>query len=129
MNSPYSEHIFFVSIFNPPLAAAYADTVSRPSSDIIEQILMILPCPFLIMEGMTATPANRWLQPDELGGPAVFLASDASNGVNGHILYVDGGILAYIESDLRAGKPPLDQRFRQRLCVLCIIQHNNRNNT
>jgi len=42
------------------------------------------------------TPAERWLQPDELGGPAVFLASDASNGVNGHILYVDGGILAYI---------------------------------
>ena len=42
------------------------------------------------------TPAGRWLQPDELGGPAVFLASDASNGVNGHILYVDGGILAYI---------------------------------
>ena len=39
------------------------------------------------------TPANRWLQPDELGGPAVFLASDASNGVNGHILYVDGGRL------------------------------------
>ena len=42
------------------------------------------------------TPANRWLQPEELQGPAVFLASDASNGVNGHILYVDGGILAYI---------------------------------
>ena len=42
------------------------------------------------------TPAGRWLQPDELGGPAVFLASDASNGVNGHVLYVDGGILAYI---------------------------------
>ena len=42
------------------------------------------------------TPANRWLQPEELGGPAVFLASEASNGVNGHILYVDGGILAYI---------------------------------
>ena len=39
------------------------------------------------------TPAGRWLNPDELGGPAVFLASDA---VNGHILYVDGGILAYI---------------------------------
>lgn len=42
------------------------------------------------------TPAGRWLNPDELGGPAVFLASDASNDVNGHILYVDGGILAYI---------------------------------
>ena len=42
------------------------------------------------------TPANRWLQPEELTGPAVFLASEASNGVNGHILYVDGGILDYI---------------------------------
>ena len=42
------------------------------------------------------TPAGRWLNPEELVGPAVFLASDASNAVNGHILYVDGGILAYI---------------------------------
>ena len=42
------------------------------------------------------TPAGRWLGPEELAGPAVFLASDASNAVNGHILYVDGGILAYI---------------------------------
>ena len=42
------------------------------------------------------TPAGRWLDPDELGGPAVFLASKASDAVNGHILYVDGGILAYI---------------------------------
>ena len=42
------------------------------------------------------TPAGRWLQPEELGGPAVFLASHASDAVNGHILYVDGGILAYI---------------------------------
>ncbi len=42
------------------------------------------------------TPAGRWLKPEELAGPAVFLASDASNAVNGHILYVDGGILAYI---------------------------------
>ena len=42
------------------------------------------------------TPAGRWLEPEELVGPAVFLASDASNAVNGHILYVDGGILAYI---------------------------------
>ena len=45
------------------------------------------------------TPAGRWLNPEELGGPAVFLASHASDAVNGHILYVDGGILAYI------GKP------------------------
>ena len=41
------------------------------------------------------TPAARWGDPEDLGGPAVFLASDASNFVNGHILYVDGGILAY----------------------------------
>lgn len=42
------------------------------------------------------TPAARWGVPEDLGGPAVFLASDASNFVNGHVLYVDGGILAYI---------------------------------
>ena len=42
------------------------------------------------------TPAARWGDADDLIGPAVFLASDASNFVNGHILYVDGGILAYI---------------------------------
>ena len=42
------------------------------------------------------TPAARWGKPEELQGPAVFLASDASNFVNGHTLYVDGGILAYI---------------------------------
>ena len=42
------------------------------------------------------TPAGRWGTPEDLMGPAVFLASDASNFVNGHILYVDGGILAYI---------------------------------
>ena len=41
------------------------------------------------------TPAERWGDPEDLGGPAVFRASDASNFVNGHILYVDGGILAY----------------------------------
>ncbi len=40
------------------------------------------------------TPAERWGETDDLIGPAVFLASDASNFVNGHILYVDGGILA-----------------------------------
>ena len=43
-----------------------------------------------------------WGTPEDLMGPAVFLASDASDFVNGHILYVDGGILAYI------GKNPLE---------------------
>ncbi len=42
------------------------------------------------------TPAERWGDTADLQGPAVFLASDASNFVNGHVLYVDGGILAYI---------------------------------
>lgn len=42
------------------------------------------------------TPAARWGTPEDLQGPAVFLASEASNFVNGHVLYVDGGILAYI---------------------------------
>ena len=45
---------------------------------------------------MAKTPAERWGDPEDLAGPAVFLASDASNFVNGHVLYVDGGILAYI---------------------------------
>ena len=42
------------------------------------------------------TPAGRWGEASDLGGPAVFLASEASDFVNGLILYVDGGILAYI---------------------------------
>ena len=42
------------------------------------------------------TPAGRWGEAEDLGGPAVFLASEASDFVNGLILYVDGGILAYI---------------------------------
>lgn len=42
------------------------------------------------------TPAQRWGTPEDLMGPALFLASEASNFVNGQILYVDGGILAYI---------------------------------
>ncbi|MDH8701640.1 gluconate 5-dehydrogenase [Dysgonomonadaceae bacterium PH5-43] len=42
------------------------------------------------------TPAARWGTPEDLKGPAVFLASNASDFINGHILYVDGGILAYI---------------------------------
>jgi gluconate 5-dehydrogenase len=45
------------------------------------------------------TPAGRWGQPEELQGAAIFLASRASDFVNGHVLYVDGGILATL------GKP------------------------
>ena len=45
------------------------------------------------------TPAGRWGKPDDLQGAAVFLASAASDFVNGQIIYVDGGILATI------GKP------------------------
>ncbi len=45
---------------------------------------------------VSRTPAARWGVPDDLGGPAVFLASSASDFVNGLILYVDGGIASYI---------------------------------
>jgi gluconate 5-dehydrogenase len=43
---------------------------------------------------ISRTPAARWGSPDDLQGAAIFLASKASDFVNGHILYVDGGILA-----------------------------------
>jgi len=43
---------------------------------------------------ISRTPAKRWGQPEELQGAAIFLASKASDFVNGHILYVDGGMLA-----------------------------------
>ncbi|MHA7109805.1 gluconate 5-dehydrogenase [Sunxiuqinia elliptica] len=43
---------------------------------------------------MTRTPAGRWGEPQDVGNAALFLASEASNFVNGHVLYVDGGILA-----------------------------------
>lgn len=45
------------------------------------------------------TPAGKWGEPGELAGTAIFLASNASNFVNGIVVYVDGGILATI------GKP------------------------
>ena len=48
---------------------------------------------------ISRTPANRWGDPDDLMGATVFLASRASDFVNGQIIYVDGGILATI------GKP------------------------
>ena len=43
---------------------------------------------------MTRTPAGRWGEPEDVGNAALFLASGASNFVNGQVLYVDGGILA-----------------------------------
>jgi gluconate 5-dehydrogenase len=43
---------------------------------------------------MTRTPAGRWGEPEDVANAALFLASKASDFVNGHILYVDGGILA-----------------------------------
>lgn len=45
------------------------------------------------------TPAARWGDPEDLQGAAIFLSSKASDFVNGHVVYVDGGILATI------GKP------------------------
>ncbi len=59
---------------------------------------------------ISKTPAARWGTPEDLMGPAVFLASDASNFVNGHVLYVDGGILAYI------GKQPGIQLYYRSWC-------------
>ncbi|MBN2684783.1 MAG: gluconate 5-dehydrogenase [Pontiellaceae bacterium] len=43
---------------------------------------------------MMRTPAGRWGEPEDIGNAALFLASKAADFVNGHILYVDGGILA-----------------------------------
>ena len=48
---------------------------------------------------ISRTPAGRWGDPEDLAGAAIFLSSSASDFVNGHVLYVDGGILATI------GKP------------------------
>lgn len=41
-------------------------------------------------------PANRWGDPEELIGAAIFLASKASDYVNGHLLFVDGGLMACV---------------------------------
>ena len=72
-----------IRIINPPSVAAHRliqrYTVPNPDYYKLERM-------------------GKWTggTPEDLVGPAVFLASDASNFVNGHILYVDGGILAYI---------------------------------
>ncbi len=52
---------------------------------------------------MTRTPANRWGEPHELQGTAIYLASEASDFVTGIVIYVDGGILATL------GKTKLEQ--------------------
>ena len=57
---------------------------------------------------VSRTPASRWGDPEDLAGAAVFLASRASDFVNGHILYVDGGILASLG---RARIPPSTYRM------------------
>lgn len=63
-----------------PLRAKQADGSPHPFDNFI----------------ISKTPAARWGNPEDLAGPVVFLASKASDFVNGHVLYVDGGILAYI---------------------------------
>ena len=63
-----------------PLRAKQADGSAHPFDNFI----------------ISKTPAARWGNPEDLAGPVVFLASKASDFVNGHVLYVDGGILAYI---------------------------------
>ena len=45
---------------------------------------------------LAKTPAGRWGEAEDMVGPCVFLASSASDFVNGHILYADGGIQAYL---------------------------------
>ena len=42
------------------------------------------------------TPANRWGQPDELIGSLIFFSSTASDYINGHILFVDGGMVSCV---------------------------------
>jgi gluconate 5-dehydrogenase len=54
---------------------------------------------------ISRTPAGRWGDPEELAGPAVFLASRASDYVNGHILYVDGGMLATLGKPIHEMQP------------------------
>ena len=60
------------------------------------------------------TPAGRWGDPEDMVGPCVFLASHASDFVNGQILYADGGILAYIGKQL--------SKFREHCKAPCVAR-------
>ena len=77
---------------------AYGEGASVPKIDLSGTTAATseTPAPATEKAEVAKTPAARWGTPEDLAGPAVFLASDASDFVNGHILYVDGGILAYI---------------------------------
>src|SRR5699024_5315776 len=55
---------------------------------------------------ISKTPAGRWGEADDMVGPCVFLASHASDFVNGQILYADGGILAYLGHQPQYTHPP-----------------------
>ena len=57
------------------------------------------------------TPSGRWGDPDDMVGPCVFLASHASDFVNGQILYADGGILAYKQKAARKRSQTLPGGF------------------
>jgi len=69
---------FIATLQTAPLREPQADGSAHPMHKLI----------------LSKTPANRWGTPDDLKGAMVFLASDASNFVNGHVLFVDGGMLA-----------------------------------
>jgi NH3-dependent NAD+ synthetase len=68
------------------------DPENEPLSEVLNDILDTPISPELLPPSGEEISQST----EDLVGPAVFLASDASNFVNGHILYVDGGILAYI---------------------------------
>lgn len=77
---------------------------------------------------ISKTPAARWGKPEDLMGPAVFLASDASDFVNGHILYVDGGILATSANSRSKVSQSIHQNaFLKRGAFFCFSSHTEEN--